>query len=281
MENIYKTSLLKSGLFLLALVCCSGLLRAQFITNGDFESWTGNCPLNVAPNSWTNYSTPGAAPDQAGTCAGTVTAHGGASYMNIGWINTGLMEGAVQTISGLTLGRTYRITFWGINSQGLYATPGDCMIQLHQNSISVFSTPNLVSGGAWTMYTYDFVGTSPSEVVGVRVVPGTSGTSGSAGVDDFQVTELVDVRDAMMHPITVWPSPTTDALYIDQGDYYTSDLQGVAYTVTNIVGQTMQESALNFANGKARLDLQGYRPGIYTLSMMVEGQKEVRKFMVK
>jgi hypothetical protein len=263
-----------------ALLLSFGIGHAQFIVNGDMEAWPPNCPLNTVPDSWTNYSTTAAAPDQAGTCAGTVTSHSGSSHMNLGWINSGLEEGAVQTVSGLTLGTEYRISFWGINNQGLYATPGDVVLEIHKNSLMVFTTPNLVSGGAWTEYIFDFVATAPSEVIGVRVKPGTSGTSGAAGVDDFAVTELVGIRDGMLHKPGVHPNPAQDRVYITQGDYVVGDLQHVPFTVSNLLGQVVLQSEVNFTSQLASFDVSTLRPGVYVLQMMV-GEHEVSTKIVK
>jgi hypothetical protein len=264
---------------LLALICCASFAQAQLIVNGDMELWTGNCPLNTPPDGWTNYSTQLIGPDQAGTCAGTVTSHSGSSHMNLCWIFTGTQEGAIQTLNNLPMGITCHVEFWAINNNGLYADPGDCRVEVHRNSTPIYSTQNLVAGGAWTYHTVDFVVNSPIEPIGIRVVAGTAGTSGSAGVDDFSVTQLVNVGEPGKNVLKVYPVPTTDALFIDLGDGLVQNLGDVPFVVRNVVGQTLEKGQVSFAGGKARLDLEHLQAGVYFLDLLVEGEQVVRKFV--
>jgi hypothetical protein len=273
--------MLRTYFFLLALLLTTSVSMAQnVIVNGDFELWTGTCPTNIAPDGWTNYSTQ-LGPDEAGTCFGGVTAHGGSSFMNLVWINSGIMEGASQNLQNLTMNAVYRISFWGINSQGIYANPGDCMLEIHRNSTSIFSTPNLVSGGAWTYYSVDFTVTSPFEPIAVRCVGGASGTSGSAGVDDFSVAELVGVEDGLATDVQLYPNPVEDRLHV----YVGNSLRGVEglvqVDVVNLLGQRVLEMNCNLIDGQGAVDVQGLSAGVYYLRIHAEGEEVVRKFMIE
>lgn len=280
MKKFYNRSIFATSLLLLALLLCNTSVNGQLITNGDMEAWTGNCPVNTAPDAWTNYST-GLGPDQGGTgCVGSTAAHGGSSYMNLVWINSGLREGATQNVTGLTLGNEYRISFWGINSNGVYADPGDVGFEIYMNSLPVFSTGNITPAGGWIEYSYTFIATALSEVIGVRVKDGTSGTSGSAGVDDFQVTELVGVRDAMMHEPSISLVRGQYQLLLEQGDYFIEDLKGISLTITNLTGQTVMSKSVDFNNGIAVADVSHLRSGIYVGYLEIEGHPTVIKFIV-
>lgn len=279
MKKFYNRSIFATSLLLLALLLCNTSVNGQLITNGDMELWTGTCPVNTAPDSWDNYST-GLGPDEAGTCTGTVSAHSGDSYMNLVWINSGLREGATQTVNGLTMGAEYRISFWGINSNGVFASTGDCGFEIYKNSTPVFTTGNITPGGAWIQYSYDFTATSPTEIIGLRVKDGPSGTSGSGGVDDFQVTELVTVRDAMMHRPSISLVRGQYQLLMEQGDYFIEDLKGIPLTITNLNGQTVVAKNVDFENGVALLDVSSLRSGIYIGYLEIEGHPTVSKFIV-
>lgn len=276
-----KTTRQRLGLLAAGFLLAATTAQAQLWANGGFELWTGACPTNTAPDSWTNYST-GLGPDEAGTCAGTVTAREGDSYMNLVWINSGLQEGASQSVTGLTIGKEYRITFYAVNSNGLYANPGDCAVEVHQNSLSIFSTGNLTPGGTWTPYSVTFTAVAPSETFAFRVVPGTSGTSGSAGVDEASVTEVVGVRDAMMHRVTAYPNPVMDGrLRIDQGDYIAADAWQGGYTVSNMLGQAVLQGEAAFSGGTAMVDVASLRPGQYVIALQTEIGPQVLRFMVR
>ncbi len=279
----YTSSPLKFSLLLLALLLIGTWSQAQLIFNSSFETWTGACPVNTAPDSWTNYTAgPGLGPDQAGTCAGTVTSHTGDSHMNLVWINSGASEGASQTFT-TTFGATYRVSFFARNGEGLYSSNGDVKLELYQNSLVVYTSPNITPGGQWTNYTWEFTTASITETIAIRVIPGTNAApgSGAAAVDDFTVTELVNVRDAMLHHPHVYPNPVQDIAYISQGDYVRGDLRNVPFRIDNLMGQVVLESATDFTGGNARLDLSALRPGVYVLSFTLGEDKVQQKVVVE
>jgi hypothetical protein len=277
-NNFYPTRMRFQHLFLFGLLLLSGFAKAQLAANGGFEDWTGTCPTNTPPDAWTNYST-ALGPDEAG-CAGTVTSHSGSAHMNLVWINSGLQEGASQIVSGLTMGTTYRISFWAINDNGLYADPGDCILEVHRNTVPTFSTPNLVAGGAWTYYSVDFVASAPFETIALRVTPGTGGTSGSVGVDDFAVEIPVGIHDGMQQAFSIYPNPANGDVYVRQAESLTNNLGQVGYTISNVLGQQVHQSVADFTTGDAKLNLPTLLPGVYYLKMTIDGENLVQKFIM-
>ena len=117
-------------------------------------------------------------------------------------------------------------------------------------------------------------------MIGVRVKDGTAGTSGSAGVDDFQVTELVGVRDAMMHEPSISLVRGQYQLLMEQGDYFIEDLKGISLTITSLTGQTVMSKSVDFNNGIALADVSHLRSGIYVGYLEIEGHPTVMKFIV-
>lgn len=185
---------MKKGIFQLLLfvffAACWGLsANAQTISNPDFEFWPAGCPYNTAPYDWTNYTVGGLGPDQAGNCAGTVTSQQGRSHMNLVWSQTRLYEGASQTITGFTAGNCYSIEFHAIHSRGLYALTDPVVAQVFIDGTIIFTTPDLILGGAWAKYTASFIASSNSHTIAFRVNQGSSGStgSGSIGIDNVSI----------------------------------------------------------------------------------------------
>lgn len=272
-----RSTLLTSNLYL-ALVFTFlfgfGPLFGQLtVINGDFEAWPSGCPYNTAPNNWTNYST-SLGPDQSGTCAGTLTSHSGSSHMNLVWIDSGLEEGAVQNVGGLTAGVTYRISFWGANNQGLYSAGGDCIIEIHRNSTPIFATPNLVSGGPWTEYSVEFTASASTETLGVRVKQGNSGTSGSAAVDDFSVSNAVSIHDALFQAFSISPNPAASSLRVSYAGSESANCR-----VLSVMGAEVLPPVSLMASTGTDLDISTLSPGIYLLEMTAGSQRAVRKFI--
>jgi hypothetical protein len=127
----------------------------------------------------------------------------------------------------------------------------------------------------------DFTAQSPVQPIAIRVTQGTTGTSGSAGVDDFAVTELVSVRDGMMHPLSIYPIPADHAIYILQGDYITSPLDEAPFSIVNTLGQEKKQATCQFSDGKARVDVADLEAGVYYLKLRADGNQYVKKMMVE
>ena len=204
-----KISLLKKTIITLV----AGLLltvtsQGQTLTNGDFESWPSGCPYNVAPDGWTNFST-SLGPDQAGSCAGTVTSYHGTSHMNLVWYSgSGLIEGAVQTITGLTPGASCEVNFYAINDQGLYSYGDPVILDVYLDNGLFYSTPELLSGGNWTSYTILFTASATHQTLGFKVRDGSTGTSGSVGVDYVTLNGTLNTNDlSQANDFNIYPNP--------------------------------------------------------------------------
>lgn len=252
----------------------------QLLINGDIELWIPGCPYNTAPDNWNNYST-SLGPDQAGTCAGTRVAQQGSSYMNLVWTDAGLREGASQIVSGLVVGVMYKVTFYAANSNGLYAATGPGAIDVQLDQVSIFSSPETPMGGSWVQYEVEFTATATSHTIAFQVLPGSTNTSGSMGVDNIVLGPSVGIRDNMMHELSLYPNPVSDVLMIDQGDYITEDLADVRISILNIVGQTVQSGVVNFSSGKASVDVQDLEAGVYFMQLEIGDETKIEKFLVK
>lgn len=256
------------------------LFGQQLLVNGDMELWISGCPFNTAPDNWNNYST-SLGPDQAGSCAGTLAAHQGLSYMNLVWTNAGLREGASQIVTGLVIGVDYKITFWANNSKGLYAQPGSGKIDVFLDQSTVFTTPEMASGDAWTEYTVDFTATASSHVLAFRVNAGSSNTSGSMGIDQVFLGPAVGIRDGMMHSMRVYPNPAQDIIMIEQGDYINDSEWTTEFQILNVQGQNIRQGIASFSNGNSSLDISDLRPGVYFLRINHELAPQYFKLIVE
>jgi hypothetical protein len=200
MKKIFLIGLLALGL--------AHKSEAQLISNGNFEFWPSGCPYNISPNSWTNFSTQ-LGPDQAGNCAGTVLSVQGNSHMNLVWHSAiGLIEGAKQIVQGLIIGRTYHLNFYAINDQGLYSYGDPAFLEIYLDSTVIFTTPELVSGGSWTSYSIQFTANSNSKTIGFKIKPGSTGTSGSVGIDSVTLFNPNSSNNLVNdHIINIYPNP--------------------------------------------------------------------------
>lgn len=273
-------NLLLAALFSTLFFSASSVDAQQLLVNGDIELWIPGCPFNTAPDNWNNYST-SLGPDQAGSCAGTVAAQQGSSYMNLVWTDAGLREGAEQIVTGLVVGVMYKVSFYATNSNGLYAATGPGLVDVQLDQSSIYTTPEMSAGGGWSQYEVEFTATATSHTIGFQVVNGSTNTSGSVGVDEVFVGPSVSIRDNMMHELTLFPNPVSDVLMIDQGDYYLQDLSDVRISISNIFGQTVQTEIANFTSHQARVEVQDLDPGIYFMELVIGEETRIEKFLVK
>ena len=230
--------------------------NAQTPANAGFETWPGNCPVNTAPTSWSNFST-SLGPDQAGTCAGTVVSQQGISHMNLVWSNTGLAEGADQLVSGFTTSTSYSVNFYAIEDRGLYASTGSVFLDVYVNSVVVFSTPELFNLGPWTMYSANFVSSGISQTIGFRVRAGGTGTSGSVGVDDVTIVTTTGIKNNLDPSlVTIFPNPVQHQLNITMPP----DLIAKNISIHSIYGQLVYALTTGDMNV---IQLPELAPGIY------------------
>jgi hypothetical protein len=245
----------------IALALTFNTVNAQVVVNGGFEFWGPNCPVNVAPNNWTNFSNT-LGPDQAG-CAGPVVSYQGNSHMNLVWADWGLWEGAEQTISGFTPGSQYTIAFYAIHDQGLYASTGSLFLDVYLNSNVIFSTPELFNGGPWTQYTTVFTAASTSETIGFKIRTGNTGTSSSVGIDQFTVDMTAGVKDIpLAMDFNIYPNPVQGELNIN----FNTSVSSGSLSIVNLVGQlvyTQQE----ISGTSVKVELPKLSPGVYFINV--------------
>ena len=268
-------NLLLSTLLLLFLSNIFINAQAQFVTNGDFENWPTGCPFNTPPDNWLNFSS-SLGPDQAGTCAGTVTSYSGDSHMNLVWANNGLREGAEQVLATLVSGNTYRLSFYAINNQGLYADPGSVILDVYVEGFLVYSTPELSNGGSWTEYTYNFTPTSTS--IGFKVEQGLSGTSGSVGIDLVTVTDLTSIEEETSGlQVELYPNPAQDELFL-------SLPAGTRNTTVEIIdtwGKKVLHTSPGIRGQQATLDVADLASGVYLVRIQVENEWVTHRILIQ
>jgi hypothetical protein len=235
----------------LLLDTSNNTLKAQTIANAGFELWPStNCPYNVAPTSWTNFST-NLGPDHAGTCAGTVVSYQGNSHMNLVWSSaSSLAEGASQIISGLVSGQTYQIGFEAINDLGLYSGTDDVILDFYLDNVVIFSTPTLVYGGAWTACSVNFMATSTSHTIGFKVNAASGSNDGSAGVDAVTINISTLINELFSdNNLDIYPNPTPGqfiiALTTDVAEISIIDILGNQILKTQATQKTTNIQLVN------------------------------------
>lgn len=251
---------------------------SQTVINGSFETWPSNCPYNVAPTGWTNFST-SLGPDKAGTCAGSVVSYFGNAHMNLVWISSGLREGASQTINGLTAGITYQFQFYATHDQGLYANNSPCIVDAYVAGAVVFSTPQLNSGDPWNQYTINFTATDTNELIGFRIRPGNSGTSGSAGIDGVTVTNPLSIGTAAnSNNLCVYPSVVDKELQLL---FNNRGAGAVIFTIKTSTGQVVYRQNYDDAFIVKTIDMDNFSSGLYILTMQLEKEILIKKIIKK
>lgn len=259
---------MKSFNTILVLLYCLFNSNAQVVSGWNFELWDPGCPVNTAPIGWTNFST-SLGSDQSGVCAGTVISYQGDSHMNlVWWTGSGLFEGAEQTITGFTPGQAYKFSFYAINNGNLYSAGAPAILDAYLDSVIIFSTPELSFGGTWTNYGVVFNATSTSHTIGFRVAAGSTGSSGSMGVDAVQMTLVTDVSEQLPElSITVSPNP---------GDgYFTFRSENNIYSleIWNVFGEKILSQQVNA--DQTVIDLVDQPSGVYLY--IIQGENNLSK----
>ena len=271
-----KIASIKFFLFVFVAFTVSKISSAQTILNPGFESWFGGgCPVNVAPDDWTNFSEPvGLGPDQAG-CNGPVVSFQDTSHMNLVWSNTGIREGCKQAVSGLTAGVIYHVNFYAIQDQGLWADTGSVILNFYQNSTIVFSTPELFFGGAWTLFTATFTALSTTDTIGFQVAPGTTSTSGSVGVDAVSFSSTENAQDLLDETeVKIYPNPFENQVAVS-----VQNKNEKSISIQNVLGETVYSvNEINFSIPLS-IEMNEIPSGIYFLTLNGEGGVVTKKIV--
>lgn len=245
--------------------------------NGDFETWdNAGCPFNEAPTGWQNWST-SLGPDQSGTaCMLGINSQSGQNHMNLVWINSGLREGVQQQLMGMNMGSTYRLSFWAAENDALYSGGGSCIVDLYVSQALVLTTPEITPGGQWTQYTYEWEATSSVDFIGIKVEPGTSGTSGSVGIDNLTITELVSVEEGLLSSFDVYPNPASDQVNVMLNEFVT-DAQ---LEILDLTGKVVQRETTSFNAQSTVLDVSQLNAGVYFVRLSTEDATATKKLIV-
>ena len=163
---------------------CSG--TSVTVTNPSLNGTAANMPNTNLPTSWSNYGT--GSPD-LGNSSSTTDCQGGylssscdgGSFARLIANTSGFSEGISQTISGLTIGKQYNVTFsqalvlhWGRSSGQVDVT--FCGSTLSSPTIAVPASEGITS---WSTVTIGpFTATATSETLAFTAVSNGGGTAG-------------------------------------------------------------------------------------------------------
>ena len=89
----------------------------------------------------------------------------------------------------------------------------------------------------------------------------------------FEYSPIQRIRfDLDIEAFSVFPNPTQDELFVNLKSYAGSPATLVIY---NNLGQAMQRLDINeVLEGPVRLELNDYKPGVYAISVNVEGKQQ-------
>ena len=185
-------------------------------------------------------------------------------------------EGAEYTLSGLTIGVEYTITFHARNSDGIYASSGSGSIDVfHQGSV-IYTTPELISPGSWAEYTANFTAATSTDNIAFRIVPGT-GSSGSLGIDAVSISggSSADVEDNDMI-LSIYPNPAKEVLNVEfngveTAEIYIYDLQGI---------KIKEVHGLNSQSSNA-VDISEIPSGIYLVRLVSNLEITEKKILIE
>jgi hypothetical protein len=191
----------------IGLIAC-GTARANLVTNGGFENYTGTAPKDFTSNCLpTDWSTGGYvyldAPGTATTAPGiqvwgpfpNTSPQGGNFIESDG--SSGLAFPINQTISGLTVGQNYNLSFYQAAGQQLNdsgATTEQWQVSLGSDTqfSALMNTP---SEGVfpWEPQTLSYTASSTSEVLSFLAV-------GSGGVPPIVFLDGIDMESTVPEP---------------------------------------------------------------------------------
>ena len=87
--------------------------------------------------------------------------------------------------------------------------------------------------------------------------------------------DALDETSADNQKVSIYPNPTNGILFVETQHSTSLQTQTYHITVSNLLGQTLQETT---ANGDTTLDLSHYEPGMYLIR--IKTQSEVTVFKV-
>jgi len=187
--------------FLVALSWGGGAHAANLITNGSFEvdnfnGGGGGYRLGLVGNDVTGWYIPasdGTYPWglQNANVFGAGPAAAGNQWIVLGEAGTGFEYTIQQTLSGLTSGSSYNVTFAIASEQGCCSTAEVSFLAGSATAAQTFSAPN--SGSYWTQWSYKsmaFVANAASVTIQFKNLNPSSSNGIDLGLDDVSVSAV-------------------------------------------------------------------------------------------
>lgn len=171
-------------------------IQAQSFQNGSLESWgpSTTCEVNTVPDGWLGFSNGGQNLDECdfSICASTIPAQAsdGNSYGRAYAATLTTGEGIAQQVDGFIVGNEYEVSF---DFAGSNLLPGsdNCRWHIFLDNVEVDATIVFSAAEAqWSTHTFTFIANSTSHVFGFRAFNATQGSGGSAGIDNFVITNI-------------------------------------------------------------------------------------------
>lgn len=249
--------------------------HAQSFQNPSLESWgpSTTCPVNTAPDNWTNFSNTGVGPDKGDflICPSTIPTHAsdGHVYARMLAGNNISGEGMSQTISGFCVGCEYTLTFDYAGSN-LWGGTDDIRFHIFKDGLRVDSTPDFHSTDtAWTTFYYSFNATSSTHTFGFRCYTAHHPFGGgSGGIDNFRITNPTGIKSPGSNAdVDVFPNPFQNILTIK-----TNHSSEYEITLCDMIGRPVLQQS--FSNS-VTLNTEALAKGIYIYE--VKNKNEVLK----
>jgi hypothetical protein len=197
----------------LTVLTC-GMARANLVTNGGFEFYTGSAPKDyfssVLPTDWSGglfdtIDAPGTADDPSSPGLPVYPGFPATSPAGGNFVQSdstpGLSLPITQTISGLTVGQSYNLSFYQAAGQELNATGATTdQWEVSLGSDTQYSAVmSLPSAGqyAWNQQTMSFTASSASELLSFVAV-GTGGVPPQIFLDGVDMESSVPEPSALL-----------------------------------------------------------------------------------
>jgi len=240
--------------------------EGQNFVNASLELWGSPtiCEINVPPDSWSNYSNGGLAPDEGNLllCPSSIppAASAGNTYARMMAGTPVQGEGMYQFVSGFTPGGSYTIMydFCGTN---LWGGNSDCVWHLFLDDVDVNQSAVFSSADtAWTTNYFPFTATQVTHKIGVRAYTPAFGNSGSAAIDNFNIfrglTTGIEYSSSAVSA-SVFPNPF----------HYTATLQlknpveQAELFIYNPLGELLEKQ--DILSNRSMIHREGLANGIY------------------
>ncbi|WP_341220406.1 T9SS type A sorting domain-containing protein [Polaribacter atrinae] len=257
---------------LLLTLCLTGVSFGQeMLLNGGFENWDDD----TSPTSWTKAES---ITKSAEAYSGSFSAFrdGGSGTKDLG-----------QTITGVTSGESYTISFWykvtaGDDSDAriwsTWKNGSSTVYHTDEASTDVLRGPENGyldnNGGVWTKH--EVTVTAP-EGVDAFYFEVRSYSNSSTYFDDlsFVKNATASVKNNSIEGFTTYPNPITDKNFTISSN--SSDTKEVS--LFNVIGKRVFSTS--FSGLKKNLDVSTINSGIYILKVTEAGKTSTKKLVIR